>query len=249
MTTISILGVPISCTNYESAIDEAIRLANSGGVALISACNTHLVSHSRLRPSFDRVLKDFDMNLPDGTHLIWVARHKGQRLSDRVYGPYFMQHCIRRTPRPWRHFFLGGTQLTLTRLQSELYRIQPQINIAGAFSPPFNSWTPLDEANCLQKINESRADFVWVALGGIRQETWLSDNRVRFRKGVFVAIGDGFELLAGTRPFAPKWMQRSGLTWLFRLWLEPGRLWKRYLFYNPLFLWYVLKEELFKSRR
>ena len=77
----------------------------------------------------------------------------------------------------------------------------------------------------LQKtIAESGADFIWVALGGDRQERWIEKNLPRHKKGVFLAVGDAFELLAGRRAFAPKWMQKAGLTWLYRLWQEPRRL-------------------------
>ena len=87
-------------------------------------------------------------------------------------------------------------------------------------------------------------DFIWVALGGVKQENWIARNRHRYQRGVFLAVGDAFELLAGRRTFAPAWMQRSGLTWVYRLVQEPRRLWKRYLTNNTAFATYAILEVL-----
>lgn len=94
-------------------------------------------------------------------------------------------------------------------------------------------------------IQEANADFVWVALGGGRQERWIANNLWRHKRGVFVAVGDAFELLSGKRPFAPDWMQKVGLTWLYRLCQEPRRLWSRYLRYNSMYLYYQVRDTVF----
>jgi glycosyltransferase involved in cell wall biosynthesis len=118
------------------------------------------------------------------------------------------------------------------------------VEIVGTLSPPFRAWTEKDEEKFASIIRNSGADFIWVALGGDRQERWVEKNLKRHSKGIFLAVGDAFELLAGKRAFAPRWMQKAGLTWLYRLWQEPRRLFPRYFKYNSLFLYYSWLDRL-----
>jgi exopolysaccharide biosynthesis WecB/TagA/CpsF family protein len=176
--------------------------------------------------------------------LVWALNRKGAGLADRVYGPYFMREAIRTLGAPWRHFFFGGKTETLEKLQKKLLTLNPNLQIVGTLSPPFRPWTEEDEAGFARAIADAQPDFIWVALGGERQERWIHANLHRHSRGVFLAVGDAFELLAGNRPFAPAWLQRGGLTWLYRLFQEPRRLWLRYLRYNSLFLAYSLLDAL-----
>lgn len=241
---IPILGTPVAVVDYDSAIAESRRLAAEARPAAVAASNTHIVALARHRRDFARVIRQFDLVLPDGMPLRWSLNARGAKLADRVYGPYFMEKMIGATPRPWRHFFFGGTEETLRDLTAHLRVIQPEIEIAGTLSPPFGAWTEEDEAGFARVIADSQADFIWVALGGERQERWIIDNLRRHTRGVFFAIGDAFVLLAGRRAFAPAWMQRLGITWAYRLWQEPGRLWRRYTRFNSLFLFYTLRDAL-----
>jgi len=190
-------------------------------------------------------MEKFDLVLPDGMPLRWSLNAQGAKLTDRVYGPYFMEKMIRATPRPWRHFLFGGTEETLAALSAHLREIQPDVEIAGTFSPPFRNWTETDEAEFARIISAAKPDFIWVALGGERQERWIMENLQRHTRGVFFAVGDAFVLLAGQRAFAPAWMQRLGITWAYRLWQEPSRLWRRYTQFNSLFLYYTVRDALF----
>ena len=246
---ISILGTPVAVVDYESAIEESRRLAGAARPAAVAASNTHIISLARHRPDFGEVMRRFDLVLPDGMPLRWSLNARGAKLTDRVYGPYFMEKMIRATPRPWRHFLFGGTEETLRDLATHLREIQPDLEIAGTLSPPFRAWNETDEAEFARIIAESKADFIWVALGGERQERWIVDNLKRHTRGVFFAVGDAFVLLAGQRSFAPAWMQRMGITWAYRLWQEPRRLWRRYTQFNSLFLFYTLRDALLGATR
>lgn len=240
-----ILGTAVHCVNYDTALQTVLDLSKAGRPSMVSACNTHLIALSRMDPSFSRVLNDFDLVVPDGYPLVWRLNAAGGKLDDRVYGPYLMRHVLLHTPRPYKHFFFGGTEDCLRRLSAAVKVSQPDIDIVGTLSPPFRKWTEQDEQDFARQIEESDADFIWVALGGERQERWIRNNMHRYRKGVFFAVGDAFELLAGGRTFAPEWMQRNGLTWLYRLAQEPRRLWARYFKYNSYFLYYLLRDGIF----
>lgn len=246
---IPVLGTPVAAVDYSAAVEETIRLAGQARPAAVAASNTHIVALARRDATFGEVMRRFDLVLPDGMPLRWALNARGAQLGDRVYGPYFMREMIRATPRPWRHFLFGGTEATLSRLESTLREIQPDLEIAGTLSPPFRDWTSEDEAAFARAIAEARADFIWVALGGERQERWIVENLPRHQRGVFCAVGDAFVLLGGGRSFAPQWMQQLGITWVYRLWQEPGRLWRRYAQFNSLFVWYTLRDAILGAPR
>jgi len=241
-SSIAILGTRVHRVDYDSALDRVLSLASDGKPAAVSACNTHLVALARSDPAFHSVMEQFSLVVPDGYPVVWGLNFKGAGLADRVYGPYFMRHVLTHTPSPWKHFFFGGSEDCLARLVESVTQLQPEIDVVGTLSPPFAAWTEADEARFAEEIRASGADFVWVALGGGRQERWIVENMRRHSRGVFFAVGDAFELLAGGRRFAPKWMQENGLTWLYRLAQEPKRLAMRYLKYNSLFVYYSLRD-------
>ena len=243
--TIEILGTPVACVTYQSAFEIVQSLARESRPTAVCPANTHILAEARRDPDFAQVMSKFDLVLPDGMPVVWALNLRGAGLSDRVYGPYFTKYVLERTPRPWRHFFFGDTDEVLEALKKAATKLQPTIDIVGTISPPFRQWTESDEAQFAQTINNAAPDFVWVALAGGRMEQWIAANQARYNRGVFLAVGDAFTLLSGRRPFAPKWMQRLGLTWLFRLLAEPRRLGPRYFRYNSMFVYYLLRDWLF----
>jgi len=249
MKSLPVLGTQVHCISYGSGLDEVKRLAALPSPSAVAASNTHIISLARKDRSFGAVMRNFALVLPDGYPLVWELNRQGAGLDDRVYGPYFMRYVLQNTPRPFRHFFFGGSEDCLKRLCEAVRKQQPDIEIAGAFSPPYRAWTGEDEEAFAEMIRESRADFIWVALGGERQERWIVDNLPRHQRGVFFAVGDAFELLAGSRPFAPEWMQNTGLTWLYRLAQEPKRLFARYFKFNTLFVYFFCRDRLLGSPR
>ncbi len=248
IATKEILDLDIACATYETAMQEICALAKAPRPAAVSACNTHIVAAARQDPHFARIMHRFDLTVPDGTPIKWMLNAKGAGLSDRVYGPYLMRHVIQHSSPEHTHYFFGGSSDTLRLLEAAAHSINPAFNLVGSCSPPYRTWTEQDEQQFADHINAANPDFIWVALGGVRQETWIIKNQHRFLRGVFFAIGDAFELLAGKRPFAPGWMQNLGLTWLYRLAQEPARLWPRYFKYNSKFIGQLAKNRVFPQR-
>jgi N-acetylglucosaminyldiphosphoundecaprenol N-acetyl-beta-D-mannosaminyltransferase len=250
---VPVIGLKVNVATYESALAACLNLARRNQPASVSAANTHIASAARHSQVFGRVMAAFDLILPDGMPLIWVMNARLRRmgrptLGDRVYGPYFMRHAILHSPPETTHYFFGGSQECLDELCAAARKMRPDITIAGMLSPPYRAWGEEDQQDFARQINQASPDFVWVALGGEKQETWIVENLHRYNRGVFFAIGDAFELLAGRRPFAPELFQRLGITWLYRLLQEPGRMWKRYLKYNSLFLRYLVYDALTRNR-
>ena len=237
-----VLGCGLNIESYESATKLLVSMTQDGVSHLVAAANTHLVSEAHEDPEFGRVLERFDLVLPDGMPLVWALQMDGHGIQERVYGPYLMDYVIRHAPIELKHYFFGGTEQCLQALREKLVGLRPGLQIVGMASPPFGEWDPLTESRLIEEINRAGADLILVALGGVKQEKWLAAHQDEFKAGVFLAVGDAFVLLAGLRAFAPAWMQRIGMTWLYRLAQEPKRLMSRYLKYNARFVISFMRE-------
>ena len=197
---------------------------------------------------YARVLADADLVVPDGMPIAWVLRHRGYPAQPRIGGPDMMWACCEDMAANGQRLFLyGSSQETLDRLVRNLQSCFPSLKIAGAISPPFRELDDHEESAIVNRINESGASAVFVALGCPRQEAWMNKHRQDINAVMF-GFGAAFDFHAGTLKRAPQWMQDSGLEWLHRLASEPGRLWRRYLVTNSRFLFSVFLSALRRSR-
>jgi N-acetylglucosaminyldiphosphoundecaprenol N-acetyl-beta-D-mannosaminyltransferase len=131
---------------------------------------------------------------------------------------------------------------------SKIQQHFPGTRIAGSYSPPFRELTTEENSDAVAKINESHADILWVGLGCPKQEVWMYEHQHQVNVPVMVGVGQAFNIVAGNLNQAPRWMREHGLEWLFRLLLEPRRLWKRYLVYNSKFLFHITRESFFPKK-
>jgi N-acetylglucosaminyldiphosphoundecaprenol N-acetyl-beta-D-mannosaminyltransferase len=141
-----------------------------------------------------------------------------------------------------RHFFYGGNPGVAEDLASRLAQEFPRLVIAGTYCPPFRLLTEDELDGVAARINDSRADIVWVGLSTPKQERWIHSIRERLEVGVLVSVGAAFDFHTERIRVAPRWMQRGGLEWFFRLTQEPRRLWRRYALNNPTFAALVLMQ-------
>jgi len=182
---------------------------------------------------------------PDGMPLVWLSRLQSFHHVERVYGPDLMLAlCERSVAKGYRHFFYGGAEGVPEQLASVLQKRFPGLQVAGTFSPPFRPLTADEDDRIVQMINAAAPDIVWVGLSTPKQERWMAGHRERLTAPVLIGVGAAFDFLTGRKPQAPRWMQRAGLEWLFRLLTEPRRLWRRYLINNPLFVALVVLQAL-----
>jgi N-acetylglucosaminyldiphosphoundecaprenol N-acetyl-beta-D-mannosaminyltransferase len=187
---------------------------------------------------------------PDGMPLVWLSRLMGFREVERVYGPVLMlMVCGRSAQQGHRHFFYGGAPGVVEKLASRLQLRFPGLQVAGVYSPPFRALSPEEDEAVVERINAATPDVVWVGMSTPKQERWMSEHRGRLHAPVLIGVGAAFDFHAGLKRQAPRWIQQSGLEWLFRLVMEPRRLWRRYLINNPWFLWLVLLQALGKGPR
>jgi N-acetylglucosaminyldiphosphoundecaprenol N-acetyl-beta-D-mannosaminyltransferase len=189
-------------------------------------------------PCIRQAVNGAGLAAPDGMPLVWLSRARSGRPVSRVYGPdLLLSSCQLSVERGYSHYFYGGDAGVPELLASRLQAKFPGLKVAGVYSPPFRPLSPAESVEVVDRINEAGPDLVWVGLGTPKQDLWMAEYRPRLAAPVLVGVGAAFNFHTGLIPQAPAWMQRCGLEWLFRLIQEPGRLWYRYLVYNP---WFVL---------
>jgi N-acetylglucosaminyldiphosphoundecaprenol N-acetyl-beta-D-mannosaminyltransferase len=208
-----------------TGVGGVVHLANAWSLAL-----AHREEGHRAR------LAAADLVLPDGMPLVWIARHLGLDVPERVYGPDLLDRIVDRGRAvDLRHHLYGAGPEVVAQVAAELERRYPGVQIAAADSPPFAPVTDHSARLAAARLNEVGADVVWVALGTPRQDDLL--HRLRPEVGsVLIGVGAAFDFLVGAQPQAPPMLRRAGLEWAFRLATQPRRLGRRYVVGNAVFL-------------
>lgn len=235
---INVLGVGVHTLNLRSAVTvlrDAIANKTKGYVCVTGV---HGVSEAQSDPEFRAILNKALLNTPDGMPLVWIGRWSGLREMERVYGPdLLIEVCQASETTGWKHFFYGGGDGTADALAAALHARFPRLQVVGTHTPPFRPLTP-SELEALQiQVASARPDIFWVGLSTPKQERFMAATVARLDVPIMIGIGAAFDLVSGKVRQSPRWIQRSGFEWLYRLIQEPGRLWKRYLKNNPLFIW------------
>jgi N-acetylglucosaminyldiphosphoundecaprenol N-acetyl-beta-D-mannosaminyltransferase len=241
----NVLGVGVSPVSRAQATAVIDGWIGAGERQYVCVSGVHGVMESQRDPTLRAIHNGAGMVVPDGMPLVWLSWLRGFRHVERVYGPDLLLSCCGRSlETKYRHFFYGGADGVPERLVERLQARFPGLQVVGAWSPPFRPLTPDEDTEAVRRINEARPDIVWVGLSTPKQERWMAEHRGRISAPVLIGIGAAFDFHAGLKRQAPRWMQRSGLEWLFRLGTEPRRLWRRYLRNNPLFVWHIALQAL-----
>ena len=241
----NVLGVGVSAIDITSALVSMERWIRVRGAHYVCVTGVHGVMESQRDPELRRIHNDADMVTPDGMPLVWIGKACGARQMQRVYGPdLLLASCAVSTSDGPRHYFFGSTPEVVASLTQRLRERFPALNVCGSVSPPFRPLTPAEDALLVDNINAARPDIVWVGLGTPKQERWMAAHLGRIDAPVMIGVGAAFDFVSGHKRQAPRWMQRSGLEWLFRLAAEPQRLARRYLVNNPAFVWLVALQSL-----
>jgi N-acetylglucosaminyldiphosphoundecaprenol N-acetyl-beta-D-mannosaminyltransferase len=240
-SSLCVLGTPLQICTYASLIADLQARSRAAQTFAVDFTNTHIVTLRRGDTNFRRITSTVDYFIPDGMPLIWCLNRQGANLRDRVYGPTFMRECVLASPTPFTHYFLGGNDECVSRLQQSFLKQNPNIKIVGARNGYFK---PEDESQIIEEINRLSPDFIWIGLGTPKQQDWVFRNKSKIKRGIVLAVGFAFDVNAGTKPDAPLWMQRCGLTWVHRLASEPMRLGPRYVRNNSQFLFYLFWDSL-----
>jgi exopolysaccharide biosynthesis WecB/TagA/CpsF family protein len=233
----NVLGVMVDATDYESAADRVIVAAHEQRSLALTALAVHGVMTGVADPEHNARLNAFDIVTPDGQPVRWaLGVLHGVKLADRVYGPTLTLRVLERCAEESLPIYLyGSTDDTLERLVTELHRKFPNLRIAGMEASKFRSAADGEDQQIADRIKTSGARVVLVGLGCPRQEIFTHAMR-SLVNAPMLAVGAAFDYHAGLLRKPPEWMQKYSLEWLWRLGLEPTRLWKRYLILNPAYL-------------
>jgi N-acetylglucosaminyldiphosphoundecaprenol N-acetyl-beta-D-mannosaminyltransferase len=238
---VDILGVQVSAINMTGALTTIEQWIARQEHQYVCVTGVHGVMESQRDKEVRRIHNTAGLVTPDGMPLVWLSHLMGFRQVERVYGPDLMLAvCARSAQQGYRQFFYGGAPGVAESLAARLRVRFPGLQIAGVYSPPFRPLNAEEDAAIAERINAAKADILWVGLSTPRQERWMAAYVGRLNVPVLIGVGAAFDFHAGMKRQAPRWIQRSGLEWFFRLAMEPRRLWRRYLINNPWFIWLIL---------
>lgn len=206
--------------------------------------NAHLVTLAERNSRFAEAMQDADLAVPDGVSVVMAARVLGVPIPERVAGGDLMERmCAESAHHGFRVFFLGGLPGAADTAARNLRERYPGLRVCGTCCPPLGFESDRAELDLiLRVITEAAPDLVCVALGAPKQEIWMQENRARLKVGAIMAVGAALDTQAGLRRRAPRWVQAIALEWLFRLAMEPRRLWRRYLIGNAKFIVLVARQ-------
>ena len=247
MRKLQVLGTPLLVTDYDELSACCLEWARQNSSVAMDFSNTQIVTMRRHEAAFRELTNAYDAFSPDGMPLIWCLNRAGAAMRDRVYGPTFMRHFLLRAPGNVTHYLLGGSEDVAQKLREVFLRQNPALKFVGSFHGrcgPDGTLEGASEQEVIDELNRLSPDFIWVCFGAPKQQNWVSKHKRLLKRGVVMTVGFAFEVNAGVKPDAPDWMQRQGLTWVYRLFSEPRRLALRYIKYNSLFLYYLIRDGL-----
>ncbi len=238
-----ILGVRVSAVNLDDAVGTVEQWIREGSRNYICVTGVHGVMESRRDRRLREIHNRAGLVTPDGMPLVWLLRLRGNRRTERICGRDLLRILSSISAlHGYRQFYYGGAEGVAERLSRALTAAHPGLDVAGLRCPPFRQLTSEEDEAVVDAINAAHPHIVWVGLSTPKQERWMASHLGRIDASVMIGVGAAFDFLAGMKPEAPRWMQRYGLEWLFRLCSEPRRLWRRYVYIVPGFIFLAVGE-------
>ncbi len=237
-----VIDTPISAVTLDVAVQTIAKWIQQRQKHYVNVCTTHTLLECHDAPELASIVNGSGLSTPDGMPLVWLGKARKLPVG-RVYGPDLMLAlCNYGQEHNVRHYLYGGALGVPETLATRLQHQFPKLNVVGCYSPPFKPLPVEVDMDDVRRINEASPDIVWVGLGTPKQDYWVGKYRPFLHAPVLIAVGAAFDFHSGRIKQAPRWMQRSGLEWFFRLTQDPKRLWKRYLLGNPYFLLLIARQ-------
>lgn len=244
-----VVGVPIDHISRHGAVGRMLHWGRTHQSRLVAFCNVHSVVEARRNERHRLVLESADLSLPDGAPVAWTLGLRSAEGQERIDGPGTMWDlCREAQAQGLRIGLYGATDSTLHKLERQLRRAFPLLDVAYAFAPPFRPLSPEEDAQVCAEVRARGVHLLFVGLGCPKQEAWIADHLDRI-PAVMLGVGAAFDMHAGLAMRAPRWMRQLGLEWFHRLLQEPGRLWQRYLSTNSRFVAWSLADALHQRAR
>jgi N-acetylglucosaminyldiphosphoundecaprenol N-acetyl-beta-D-mannosaminyltransferase len=239
------LGIDINAMRMSEVLDLCEQHIADRSRLLIGVVNVAKAVNIQKDATLRKSISDADIVLADGAGIVLLSRLTGQPLPERVTGIDLMYNLMQRADRHrYRIFFLGATEAVITNVVDHVRDHYPNLQIAGFHDGYFK---PDQEEPIAHQIRDSKADILFVAMTSPQKENFLNRWRTLMDVPICHGVGGSFDIVAGLTRRAPQWMQKCGLEWLYRVYQEPGRMWKRYLVTNTVFLVLGLREVVFSS--
>ncbi len=239
-----VLGMRVDATSYEDASRRLLQWAHEGRRVYVCVASVHMVMEAFDSPAFRQIVNKASLVTPDGRPLVWALRALGVKDASQVRGTDLTMCVAELAAREDLPIGLyGGTPELLEALVRVLRTRHPGIKVACRIAPPFRPLTFEEDEAVTREISASGARVLFVGLGCPKQEKWMVAHEGRI-PAVMLGVGAAFDFHAGRVRQAPYWMQVAGLEWMFRLLMDPRRLWKRYAKHNPRFVALFLRQLL-----
>ena len=237
---VNLLGVGVSLVSMQQTLDALSGWIEERASTYIVVSPVYTIMRCQHNSMLRQIVNQAGLVTPDGMPLVLLSRWMGYSNVERVYGPDLMlKFSAIAAERGYKQYYYGGNQSVPQQLADNLTEEFPGLQVVGTHSPPFRELTSEEDDAIVAAINAANPDVVWVGLGSPRQDYWMAHHRERLNAPLLIGVGAAFDIHTGRVPQAPAWMQRNTLEWLFRLYTEPRRLWRRYLIFNPLFVIYM----------
>jgi len=237
----NLLGVGLHAVDMHRVVTIVDDALAAGGKHYICATGVHGIMEAQKDASLKAILNRAYLNVPDGKPTVWLSWIQHFAEMGHVGGPELMlEICGLSVRKNYTHFLYGGNPGVVEELSTALQRLFPGIRIVGVYTPPFRRLNSQEEADLVRMVALAAPDILWVGISTPKQEKFMAEYLPKLNTKLMFGVGAAFNFHSGRVKFAPEWMRRAGLAWLFRLCHEPRRLWKRYLFSYPRFVWKMM---------
>ena len=242
-----LLDCPIDSLSLKETVEEIIARLRNGKPMQHCAVNTFKFLLMHKDPILKSIVKNCDIINADGQSAVWALKLLRRPIKERVTGIDLMDALVERAAREnLSVYFFGAMPQVVERVVTIYRTMHPALRVAGHQHGYFRRAG--EEQVAVQVIRQARPDMLFVALDSPRKEYWLGKYLRELNVPFSMGVGGSFDVMAGRFPRAPRWMQDWGMEWLWRLKLDPGRMWKRYLKSHTMFGWLILKELLSHPR-
>jgi N-acetylglucosaminyldiphosphoundecaprenol N-acetyl-beta-D-mannosaminyltransferase len=239
-----ILKVKFDLIAYHVVMDTIKGWKRNGERHYVTITNPHSVMLCHRDPQMRKATEAAGMVMPDGVGIIIAAYLLGYPHNGRVTGPELMlKLCDWGRKENYRHFFYGGAAGIAEKLSHQLAEQYPSLKVAGTYCPPFRKLNEKEDADIVELINAAGPDILWVGLGAPKQEKWMANHLNKINATVMIGVGAAFDFHSGNVGWAPPWVRKCGLEWVYRLAQEPKRMWRKNLD-TPIFLAKVFRQRL-----
>ncbi len=243
-----LLEIPIDTKTLLESIHCSMFSVEHRNAQRVFACaNPHSLVVAQQDIEFKTALQQADLVVVDGVGASVMARVAGVRLGPRITGMDYFYGILDALQQrgSGRVFFFGSSQKVLDLIAKRFVTDFPSLTLCGAVSPPFGTWSEVENRRMVKVINDAKPDVLWVGMTAPKQEKWVEANRRHLAVPVIGSIGAVFDFYAGTYSRAPRWICDAGLEWVYRLIREPRRMWRRNFVSTPKFVWLVLRKHVF----